>query len=205
MSRTDTRPTRTTTRLTGTETGTGTGTRTDHRAVGVRAALHTRLPVRRAATAAAACAAVLGLCAAATAPATATPSTMSAGAGTVAASTTAADQSGRYTAHEIRTFLKVFYGEHGPGRFARMYGVSDALKEKAAQQPDYDVLLCAQNTPQAIDIGPVTTAQSAGVGWATVTTHWAAGATYTGVFTAYVDLDASRPIQLLDVVCDTED
>ncbi len=44
----------------------------------------------------------------------------------------------------------------------------------------------------------MTTAQSAGVGWATVTTIWDGKA--RGTFTAYVDLD-SDPIELQDVNC----
>lgn len=60
------------------------------------------------------------------------------------------------------------------------------------------MILCAQNEPVAIEVGPVTVAQSAGFGWATVTTSWAGGARQT--LTAYVALD-SDPIELHDVVC----
>ncbi|MFD6174279.1 hypothetical protein [Streptomyces coeruleorubidus] len=108
-----------------------------------------------------------------------------------AAAASAADD--RYTA----------YGEHGPGDFAREYGISPHLKKKVAAGPEFDVLLCAQNLPASIDIGPVTTAQSAGVGWATVSTYWNGGSDKAD-FTAYVDLDATRPIQLLDVDCGSE-
>ncbi|MGW0472140.1 hypothetical protein [Streptomyces coeruleorubidus] len=45
-----------------------------------------------------------------------------------AASTAATGE--RYTAEEIHTFLEDFYGEHGPGGFARKYGISPHLKEK---------------------------------------------------------------------------
>ncbi|MFC9131572.1 hypothetical protein ACFT4A_32700 [Streptomyces sp. NPDC057099] len=117
-----------------------------------------------------------------------------------AAAASAVDGNGRYTAEEIHTFLEDFYGEHGPGDFARKYGISPQLKEKVADNPEFDVLLCAQNVPASIDIGPVTTAQSARVGWATVSTYWNGGSGKAD-FTAYVDLDATRPIQLLDVDC----
>ncbi|OUC93499.1 hypothetical protein [Streptomyces swartbergensis] len=121
-----------------------------------------------------------------------------------AAAASAADTGAdRYTAQEIHTFLEDFYGEHGPGDFARKYGISPHLKEKAAANPEFDVLLCAQNIPASIDIGPVTTAQSAGVGWATVSTYGNGGSDQAD-FTAYVDLDATRPIQLMDVDCGSE-
>ncbi len=107
----------------------------------------------------------------------------------------------QYDAKEVRHFLKGFYGNHGPSAWEREHLVTEELKEKAAQTPDYDLLLCAQNTPKAIDIGPVTTAQSAGVGWAPVTTHWGKGQD-TQVFTAYVGLDASKPMKLMDISCE---
>jgi hypothetical protein len=131
----------------------------------------------------------LGLALAAGAPASAS------------AHTQRTDPNGRYTAEEIHHFLEGFYGNHGPRPWEREHLVSDFLKEKAAQTPDYDVLLCAQNMPKDIEVGEVTTAQSAGVGWATITTTWR-GAPRTAAFTAYVDLDGSRPIKLLDVDCD---
>ncbi|MFF1453831.1 hypothetical protein ACFVYF_37720 [Streptomyces sp. NPDC058274] len=53
--------------------------------------------------------------------------------------------------------------------------------------------------PQSVDIGPVSTAQSARVGYATVTTHWGEDA---ATFEAYVDLAATRPIQLFDTDCE---
>ncbi|MFD7667104.1 hypothetical protein [Streptomyces sp. NPDC059788] len=109
------------------------------------------------------------------------------------------DPNGRYTAEEIRRFLASFYGKHGPSAWQREHQVSAELKKKAAETPDRDVLLCAQNTPRDISVGKVTTAQSARVGWATITTHWSGNRTER--FTAYVDLDASRPIELLDVAC----
>ncbi|MFI0778299.1 hypothetical protein [Streptomyces sp. NPDC021212] len=110
------------------------------------------------------------------------------------------DPNGRFTAEEIHHFLEGFYGNHGPRPWERENLVSDYLKERIAQTPDYDLLLCAQNTPRHIEVGEVTTAQSARVGWATITTSWGQGS--PGSFTAYVDLDASRPIKLLDVDCE---
>jgi hypothetical protein len=104
----------------------------------------------------------------------------------------------RHTGPQIHRFLTRFYGEHGPSDAEREHDVSDHLKQKQAENPDYDVILCAQNTPQNIEVGPVTVAQSAGFGWSTVTAYWADGTTST--FTAYVDLD-SHPIELHDVVC----
>ncbi|MFF5313821.1 hypothetical protein [Streptomyces massasporeus] len=87
-------------------------------------------------------------------------------------------------------------GEHAPAR-------TPQLREKVADNPEFDVLLCAQNVPASIDIGPATTARSARVGWATVSTYWNGGSDKAD-FTAYVDLDATRPIQLLDVDCGSE-
>ncbi|MEU7554192.1 hypothetical protein AB0B01_17970 [Streptomyces sp. NPDC044571] len=104
----------------------------------------------------------------------------------------------RHGAAEISTFLTAFYGAHGPSPRDREQRVSQQLKEKQAHIPYVDVLLCAQNEPQHIAIGPVTVAQTAGVGWATVTTLWDEGITDT--FTAYVRLD-SHPIVLDDVIC----
>ncbi|WP_030157860.1 hypothetical protein [Streptomyces sp. NRRL S-244] len=108
----------------------------------------------------------------------------------------------RHTGSEISAFLTSFYGHHGPSARDRDQRVSQQLKEKQAHAPSSDVLLCAQkepsNEPWEIAVGPVTVAQSAGVGWATVTTHWGAGQPDT--FTAYVRLD-SRPIKLDDVIC----
>ncbi|WP_369200782.1 hypothetical protein [Streptomyces sp. PU-14G] len=104
----------------------------------------------------------------------------------------------RHTGPEIRRFLGWFYGEHGPTDQQREKWVSDFLKEKQQQNPDHDVILCAQNAPRNIEVGPVTVAQSAGFGWATVTAYWTDGTTSTS--TAYVALD-SHPIELHDVVC----
>ncbi|MEJ8645805.1 hypothetical protein WKI68_40510 [Streptomyces sp. MS1.HAVA.3] len=103
-----------------------------------------------------------------------------------------------HTADQIGRFLAGFYGDHGPSAHDREHRVSQVLKDRQQENADADVLLCAQNKPHAIGIGPVTVAQSAAVGWATVTTHWAAGDTDT--FTAYVRLD-SRPIRVDDVIC----
>ncbi|NEC14973.1 hypothetical protein G3I34_22440 [Streptomyces sp. SID8014] len=105
----------------------------------------------------------------------------------------------RHTAEEIRGFLRWFYDGTGPSPWQREHWTSDYLKAKQDETPDHDVVLCAQNDPLAIDVGPVTVAQSAGFGWATVTTSWPGGARQT--LTAYVALD-SDPIELHDVVCD---
>ncbi|MCX5588685.1 hypothetical protein ACFV0H_03980 [Streptomyces erythrochromogenes] len=103
-----------------------------------------------------------------------------------------------HTADQIGRFLVRFYGEHGPSDHDRRHHVSQVLLERQQTTAESDVLLCAQNEPQAIAIGPVTVAQAAGVGWATVTTHW--GSDKTDTFTAYVRLD-SRPIRIDDVIC----
>ncbi|MEU7725772.1 hypothetical protein AB0B78_11080 [Streptomyces sp. NPDC040724] len=103
-----------------------------------------------------------------------------------------------HTADQISRFLATFYGAHGPSPDDREQHVSQVLKDRQKVNTDSDVLLCSQNAPQNIGIGPVTVAQAAGVGWATVTTHWAGGVTDT--FTAYVRLD-SKPIRLDDVIC----
>ncbi|MEU6315432.1 hypothetical protein [Streptomyces sp. NPDC047014] len=103
-----------------------------------------------------------------------------------------------HTAEEIGRFLARFYGDHGPSAHDRRHHVSQVLKDRQKENAAGDVLLCAQNTPQHIGIGPVTVAQSAGVGWATVTTHW--GADRTDTFTAYVRLD-TRPLRVDDVIC----
>ncbi|MEV0412733.1 hypothetical protein AB0I68_18470 [Streptomyces sp. NPDC050448] len=104
----------------------------------------------------------------------------------------------RHDAAEISAFLASFYGHHGPSAFDRDHRVSQQLKDKQAHSPYSDVLLCIQHEPQEIAIGTVTVAQAAGVGWATVTTHW--GSNSTDTFTAYVRLD-SRPIKVDDVIC----
>ncbi|MFG2990372.1 hypothetical protein ACGFZK_13955 [Streptomyces sp. NPDC048257] len=103
-----------------------------------------------------------------------------------------------HTAAQIEDFLTGFYGDHGPSVQDREDYVSQILKERQQVNEEVDVLLCAQNEPQDISIGPVTVAKTASVGWATVTTHWASGDTDT--FTAYVRLD-SQPIRLDDVIC----
>ncbi|MFD9336952.1 hypothetical protein ACFWBF_21505 [Streptomyces sp. NPDC060028] len=103
-----------------------------------------------------------------------------------------------HTAPQISRFLTAFYGQHGPSGHKRGRHVSAQLQEKQVRTPEYDVLLCAQNEPQRIDIGPVTVQEYAGIGSATVTTHW--GSDDTRTFTAYVRLD-SKPIELDDVIC----
>ncbi|WP_052489336.1 hypothetical protein, partial [Streptomyces sp. 150FB] len=108
----------------------------------------------------------------------------------------------RYTGEQVHTFIEDFYGEHGPGDFARKYGISPYLAQRVKDADGFDLLLCAQNTPTSIDVGPAVTAQSAGVGWAEVTAHWGGDGASTTTFTAYVDLDATRTIQLVDVSCD---
>ncbi|MFF3749287.1 hypothetical protein ACFYYH_02315 [Streptomyces sp. NPDC002018] len=165
-----------------------------------------RRSVRRTTLAVAGCAAALGLALSTVVPAVAAPASgvsapASASAPTSASAATAVDSKGRYTAVEIRTFLRTFYDRRGPGAFARKYGISPQLAKKVAESKGFDPLLCAQNTPQSIGIGPVSTAQSARVGWATVTTRWTSGKSAS--FIAYVDLDAKRPILLLDVDCPT--
>ncbi|MGW7438657.1 hypothetical protein [Streptomyces sp. NPDC054849] len=105
---------------------------------------------------------------------------------------------GGHTADQIGRFLAGFYRHHGPSAHDREHRVSQVLKDRQQENAGVDVLLCAQNAPLDIGIGPVTVAQAAAVGWATVTTHWAGGDTDT--FTAYVRLD-SRPIRLDDVIC----
>ncbi|QKW10509.1 hypothetical protein HUT18_32910 [Streptomyces sp. NA04227] len=107
----------------------------------------------------------------------------------------------RYTVQEIHTFLESFYGEHGPGTFARKYGISPALATKVRRTPGYDLLLCAQDRPGSIDIGRVTIAPATGTGRAVVTTHWGKSGQNRARLTAYVDRDARRPLQLHDVVC----
>ncbi|MGD3107178.1 hypothetical protein [Streptomyces sp. YGL11-2] len=144
----------------------------------------------RRTAAAAACAAALGLTLAASASASASAPS--------AAATVRSAPGGRHTAAEIHRFLTAFYGHHGPGPYQRAHQVSDHLRDRAAHTEGYDLLLCAQNTPRAISVGRVVTARSAGVGWATVTTHWDGGR--RAAFTAYVGLD-SRPITLQDVDC----
>ncbi len=152
-----------------------------------------RTTSRKTAAAVTAGAAALGLALAAAGPAAAVQPRTAPAAGAVRP-----DPNGRHTAVEIHRFLTGFYGQHGPSPWSREHQVSDYLKDRAAHTPDYDLLLCAQNTPRKITVGKVTTAQSAGVGWATVTTYWDGGS--TGSFTAYVGLD-SRPIELQDVDC----
>lgn len=103
-----------------------------------------------------------------------------------------------HTAADIGRFLTDFYGDHGPSAQERQDHVSEVLKDKQKENTEADVVLCAQNQPLDIGIGPVTVAQAAVVGWATVTTHW--GSDTTDTFTAYVRLD-SQPIRLDDVIC----
>ncbi|NUU21661.1 MAG: hypothetical protein HOV68_09130 [Streptomycetaceae bacterium] len=108
----------------------------------------------------------------------------------------------QYTAKQVGRFLKHFYGKTGPSDWARENLVADDLKERAAQAPPgFDLLICHRNVPEDIDLGPVTTAQSAGVGWATVFLSWGRDQEVSA-FTAYVDLDTSRPLKLLDVNCE---
>ncbi|MBB5122982.1 hypothetical protein AF335_14275 [Streptomyces eurocidicus] len=142
----------------------------------------TRSIRRRSTAAAAGCALVLVL-----------------GAGFAGAAPAAA-QPERYTAEQVRGFLVGFYGQHGPSRYDREHKVTPELRKKAAETKDYDLLLCAQNEPRNISVGKVTTAQSAGVGWSTITTRWGGGP--DGHFTAYVGLDASKPMKLYDIACE---
>lgn len=121
---------------------------------------------------------------------------------TLAASASPEKAPARYNAEQVHHFLQGFYGNHGPRQWERENMVGDALKKRAEKNKKYDVLLCAQNNPRDISIGWVTTAQSAGVGWATVTTKWAHGPNQ--YFTAYVDLDAKKPIKLTQIDCSPE-
>ncbi|WP_030615043.1 hypothetical protein [Streptomyces sclerotialus] len=143
----------------------------------------------RAISVSALCAALLGggLTLAASAPAASTPA--------------AGEQKApaRYNAEQVHHFLQGFYGNHGPRQWERVHMVGDDLKKRAQKNKKYDVLLCAQNNPRDIAIGRVTTAQSAGVGWATVTTKWNRGPDQH--FTAYVGLDARKPIKLIQIDC----
>ncbi|WTW93900.1 hypothetical protein OG216_11135 [Streptomycetaceae bacterium NBC_01309] len=108
----------------------------------------------------------------------------------------------QYSAKEVGRFLHHFYGKTGPTPWEREHLVSEDLKERAEEAPPgFDLIMCTRNAPKDIDIGPVTTAQSAGVGWATVFLGWGPGQEIAA-FTAYVDLDKSRPLKLLDVNCE---
>ncbi|MEC4019775.1 hypothetical protein [Streptomyces sp. H27-D2] len=150
----------------------------------------TRSPKRSAALAATCAAALgLGLTLAASAPAASAPTARAA----------AAAPGPRYNAEQVHHFLEGFYGNHGPRVWERKHLVTNALKRKAARTHNYDLLLCAQNTPKDIAIGKVTTAQSAGMGWATVTNSWGGGR--KTAFTAYVGLDSRKQIKLADIDC----
>ncbi|MBW1604294.1 hypothetical protein JJV70_19735 [Streptomyces sp. JJ66] len=109
---------------------------------------------------------------------------------------------GRYNAEEIHHFLEGFYGNTGPRAWEREHLVGDDLKRRAEQTEDFDLLMCAQNTPEDIEVGEVTAAQSAGVGWATVRLSWGDSAEATA-FTAYVELDGDKPLKLHEVACET--
>ncbi|SDM17503.1 hypothetical protein [Allokutzneria albata] len=122
--------------------------------------------------------------------------------GLLIGSSTAIAHPQHYTAGQVRTFLVKFYGKHGPSQYDRKHRVTLYLRQRVAETKGYDLLLCAQNTPRDISIGKVTTAQSAGVGWATVTTRWAGSPKQR--FTAYVGLDARKPIKLYDISCRVE-
>ncbi|HSA49679.1 MAG TPA: hypothetical protein VLH10_06145 [Yinghuangia sp.] len=120
----------------------------------------------------------------------------------VPATAEAAQQQEQYTAKQVSRFLTHFYGKTGPTAWEREHLVSEDLKQRAAEAPPgFDLILCHSNQPEDIDIGPVTTAQSAGVGWATVFLGWGPGQE-VAAFTAYVDLDTSNPLKLLDVDCE---
>ncbi|MDI2126726.1 hypothetical protein [Yinghuangia seranimata] len=122
---------------------------------------------------------------------------------TAAAPATAQHQQpSQYTAKQVRHFLTHFYGNTGPTAWEREHLVSDDLKDRAEHAPPgFDLIICHSHRPKSIEIGPVTTAQSAGVGWATVFLGWGPHQEISA-FTAYVDLDTSRPLKLLDVNCD---
>ncbi|WP_436774876.1 hypothetical protein [Yinghuangia sp. YIM S09857] len=108
----------------------------------------------------------------------------------------------QYSAKEVGRFLHHFYGKTGPTAWEREHLVSEDLRQRAEEAPPgFDLIMCTRNAPEDIDIGPVTTAQSAGVGWATVFLAWGPGQEIAA-FTAYVDLDKSRSLKLLDVNCE---
>ncbi|MBW1598562.1 hypothetical protein [Streptomyces sp. JJ38] len=138
---------------------------------------------------AAACAVTLGL-----------GLTLTAAVPAVASSSTTDQQRAQYEAEQVHHFLEGFYGNHGPRPWERENLVAEDLKRRAGEIKEYDLLLCSQNVPKDITVGEVTTAQSAGVGWASIWLSWGAGHEVS-VFTAYVDLDADKPLKLLDVAC----
>lgn len=117
-----------------------------------------------------------------------------------ASSAGATDTNDRYTAEEVHHFLEGFYGDQGPRPWERENLVTEELKKRAAETEGYDLLLCARNVPLDIEVGEVTTAQSAGVGWAMVETSWGEGEE-SSVFAAYVSLDGDQPLKLLDIDC----
>lgn len=96
-------------------------------------------------------------------------------------------------------FLAGFYGHRGPDRRQRIRYVSPQLRHRAARVArDYDLLLCAQNTPRDVSVGPVTRTRD-GRGRATVTVRFA-GRQHSS-FTAYVTLDARRPMRVDGITC----
>ncbi|QFR97515.1 hypothetical protein GBW32_04090 [Streptomyces tsukubensis] len=123
--------------------------------------------------------------------------------GLLAATPAAAQAPGaapQYTEAQVRAFLVGFYGDHGPSEKDRIYKVTEELKKKASETEEYDLLLCAQNTPDTVRIGKVTTEASAATGWAQVTPVFSGGT--QSHLTAYVGLDASKPMKLSDITCD---
>lgn len=114
----------------------------------------------------------------------------------------ARQQQEQYTAKQVSRFLTHFYGKTGPTAWEREHLVSEDLKQRAAEAPPgFDLIICHRNQPDDIDIGPVTTAQSAGVGWATVYLGFGPDQEIAA-FTAYVDLNTAQPLKLLDVNCE---
>ena len=79
-----------------------------------------------------------------------------------------------------------------------MDGIRAAQRKVAAANHRMDLLLCAQNTPRSISVGQVVAVPNS-QGRATVTTTYA-NRRHTS-FTAYVSLDARRPMQLSNVNC----
>ncbi len=104
----------------------------------------------------------------------------------------------QFSVTEAHRFLTVFYGQHGPSRVQRSRDVTPALRKAAAANHRMDLLLCAQNTPRSISVGQVVAVPNS-QGRATVTTTYA-NRRHTS-FTAYVSLDARRPMQLSNVNC----
>lgn len=117
--------------------------------------------------------------------------------------TTAAARPGaahrQYDVTEAHAFLVRFYGHHGPTSAERLRDVTPQLRQRAARTTQFDLLLCAQNTPHDITVGRVT-AVLPGRGRATVTTRFT-GQRQPSTFAAFVNLDSRSPLRLSDITC----